>query len=407
MIETTTNRNVGSFVGSILLIAGCCIGAGMISLPAITAAYGFIPSLIAILFSWAFMISSGMLLLEVILAFPEKTNLLTISHSILGKTGRNACGGLFLFLFFSLLIAYMSGTGILVVDFFSGLFHRSLPPVIGNVFCAVFLLFILLGGTVTIDKINRFFIFGMVISYVMLVVFGAKHIQIENLNRMDLGKEIAFSIPALLISFGYQNLLPSITSYLGKNRKKIQLAIILGCSIPLVTYLVWEMIILGMLNNESILLLKSGGEEEFIINFLQRTLSSSYVVIFIKLFSLFALLTSLLAVGLSCMDFLKDKRETFQFFRNEAFLSATVVLPPFIFSVLLPNLFLTGLGLAGGFGAVILFGLFPALMAGKMRKNPTNVIDPILPGGKFSLILIIVFSSMIFLFELLRQLQAF
>ncbi len=39
----------GSAIGATLLITGCCIGAGMIGLPVVSAKAGFIPSMLAML----------------------------------------------------------------------------------------------------------------------------------------------------------------------------------------------------------------------------------------------------------------------------------------------------------------------------------------------------------------------
>lgn len=271
--EATTQE--GSLTGSILMIAGCCIGAGMISLPAVTALSGFLPSVAILLFAWAFMVGTGLLLLEINLLFPKNTNLLTMAQRVLGKTGQTACAGLFIFLFFSLLIAYISGTGCLLTDFFSLFFHKPLNPLVGNVFCAIFLFLMLLKGTHSVDWINRISMIGMMIAYVMLVGWGMNQVAAEHLSRACINKQLLLSVPFLLLSFGYQNLIPSITSYLNHNKQKIRFSIIVGCSIPLIMYIVWELIILGILNRATVHALSVSAHDEFIIHFLQRTISSN------------------------------------------------------------------------------------------------------------------------------------
>ena len=52
----TQNTNSGSVAGGILLIAGCCIGAGMLGLPVLSAIAGFEPSVILFFISWIFMV---------------------------------------------------------------------------------------------------------------------------------------------------------------------------------------------------------------------------------------------------------------------------------------------------------------------------------------------------------------
>ena len=60
-------------LGSILLIVGTSIGAGMLALPVATAALGFTGSLIMLFSCWFVMTTSAFLLLEVNLAMPPVT----------------------------------------------------------------------------------------------------------------------------------------------------------------------------------------------------------------------------------------------------------------------------------------------------------------------------------------------
>ncbi len=404
-IKVAQNESAGSLTGSILMIAGCCIGAGMISLPAITAIFGFFPSILILIIAWAFMISTGLLLLEVNLLFPKNTNLLTMTQSILGTKGKNCTAGLFVFIFFSLLIAYLSGSGVILIDFINSIFSLNLSAIYGACLCALLLLYILIKGASFVDWINRVFILGMVISYIMLVILGVKNIHSEYIARSYFSKQMLFSLPVFLISFGYQNLIPSITTYLGKHKRNIQIAIIVGCSVPFFIYLVWELIILGMLSKENAYLLSTSGDSEFIIQFLQKTIQSPYLFLFIQLFSLFALLTSLITVGLSFRDFVRDKNALSRIFEQKYFLPFLIVVIPFLFSIVIPNLFLRGLSLAGGLGVVILFGVIPIWMCWKVRYKQSVQSDHILPGGKISLVILMIISILIFSIELLRQLN--
>ena len=98
-------------LGSILLISGCCIGAGTIGLPVLSAVAGFLPSIMVMFFSYLFTTGMGLLLLEATLWFDEKVNLLSIAQFALGRVGKWATGFFFLFLFYSLFVAYVDGGG--------------------------------------------------------------------------------------------------------------------------------------------------------------------------------------------------------------------------------------------------------------------------------------------------------
>ena len=94
----------GSVLGSALLVAGCCVGAGMLGVPVLTASTGFLPSLALFVVVWLFMATTGLLLVEVNLWFGDGAGLVTMAERTLGRAGKIFTWGLFLFLFYSQLL---------------------------------------------------------------------------------------------------------------------------------------------------------------------------------------------------------------------------------------------------------------------------------------------------------------
>src|ERR1700722_9255778 len=105
------NDKPGSLIGGMLLIGGSCIGAGMLGLPILTGLAGFFPSLVMFFAAWAFMTLTGLLLVEVNGWFSERVNLVTMFGYSLGRIGKALSWILYLFLFYALLVAYVSGSG--------------------------------------------------------------------------------------------------------------------------------------------------------------------------------------------------------------------------------------------------------------------------------------------------------
>lgn len=116
-METQQKKKSGSLTGGILLVTGCCIGAGMLGLPVLSALAGFVPSTFMFFISWIFMVCTGLLLLEVNLWFQDEVSIISMADRTLGTIGKIVGWGGFLFLFFALMVAYLSGTGILISDF--------------------------------------------------------------------------------------------------------------------------------------------------------------------------------------------------------------------------------------------------------------------------------------------------
>ena len=163
-MESSFNKK-GRLIGAILLIAGCCIGAGMLGLPVLSAKAGFIPSLALFFICWLYMAVTGILLLEINLWSSKETHIVSMASKTLGPIGKAVSWLLFLFLFYSLMVAYIAASGSLTSEFLQGYGYSFLPQEIGHfLFCLLFGLLIYL-GTAAIDWFNRFLMIGLMITY--------------------------------------------------------------------------------------------------------------------------------------------------------------------------------------------------------------------------------------------------
>lgn len=109
-------------------------------------------------------------------------------------------------------------------------------------------------------------------------------------------------------------------------------------------------------------------------------------------FALFAILTSFLGNSLSFVDFLADGLRIKKTPAGKGYLCALVIIPAFIPAVFYPHIFLSALNYAGTYGAVILFGILPALMAWSGRYWQHSPHRQLVPGGKITLVSIILFA---------------
>lgn len=373
-------------VGATLLIAGCCIGGGMLGLPLATALAGFLPSSLLLLFAWLFMMSGGLLLAEVYLYFKDDIGLRTMARRTLGPLSAKIAWILFLFLFYTLLIAYVSALGTLLGDFSLTYWNyappRWFPTTLITALIGVFLYF----GTEKCDLINRAMMIGLIVSFFLLISLAFPHIERENLAFSD-WTESLFILPTFIVSFGFHNLIPDVGAYLKHNVKKIRLAIFLGSFIPFILYFVWQWCMLGIIPIEG-----EGGYREALEygslapQMLRQAVGYSLVSEATNSFALFAILTSFLAVALSITDFwvdglkLSKKRPL-----TNLFICFITLVPPLLIGLTDPTLFLFGLKHAGGVGAVALYCLLPALMAWRGRYTLQLSKERSLPGGKVTL----------------------
>ena len=364
----------------------------MLGLPVLSGMAGFIPSFFLFILSWLFMFCTGMLLLEVNLWFKKDVSIITMADKTLGFWGKLVGWVGFLFLFYALMVAYIEGTGELLSDLAEESMGWHFPSWIGSV--AVSLVFGLMVtlGTWAVDWFNRIFMVGLIGSYILLVFMGVGHVNIEYLNHSDWS--LAYLVvPAMIISFGYHNLIPTLKTYLGGDAKRLKQVIFWGSVIPLIIYIVWEALILGLVSQE--VFSHALYQGDMATRALKDAVNSSLVVELAQSFAFFAIVTSFLGVALSFVDFLADGLGIKKDFKGKLLLCALVIVIPLFFALIYPKLFLLALSYAGSFGAVSLFGILPAAMVWSGRYRQKLSGERLVPGGKPVLVGIIAISLLI------------
>lgn len=394
------SKKNGSVIGGMLLITGSCIGAGMLGLPIMTGLAGFVPSLFMFFCAWAFMTLTGLLLVEVNGWYTRKANFVTMVGRTLGRGGKIACWILYLFLFYALLIAYISGIGSLTTKIFFQFFQLNLPDWVASLAFVLLFGWVVYTGTRPVDMWNRLLMFGKIGAFLCLVFLGAQHVQSAFLFR-SAPEYTLFALPILVISFGFHNMIPCLTDYMQGNVKRVRLSIILGGIFALVIYLIWQVIVLGIVpfgGESGILASLKGGREAS--QAIVGVLGSSWASYFAMALAFFAILTSFLAQALSLSHFLADGLKISYKKHEEFWIVILTLLPPLLLAILYPNIFLKALNFAGGICAVILFGILPVLMVWKGRYKKETESQYHVFGGKILLALIFLFALFILSFEL-------
>lgn len=390
-MDTFDSPKAGSLFGAVLLIAGCCIGAGMLGLPVISAVAGFKPSLLMFLLSWVFMTTTALLLLEVNLWFSDEVSIISMAGRTLGVAGKIIGWGCFVFLFYALGVAYIAGSGELITAFIEEMTGLMIPHWAGSlIVSSIFGLFVYL-GTLAVDMFNRVLMTGLVVSYILLVILGVPHVDTENLQYQNWPAAVLV-LPVMIISFGYHNMIPSLTTYLKGDVKRLRLAIICGSCLALTVYLIWEWLILGLVpvNQEGFLQVIDEGN--MATEVLKNAVGAIWIVDVAQYFAFFAILTSFLGNSLSFVDFLSDGLKIKKDHIGKLILCLLVIVPPFLLALVYPRIFLIALNYAGAFGAVILFGILPALMVWAGRYHKGLGMKPLVPGGKVVLSAVVIFA---------------
>ncbi len=382
-------KNCGGLIQGILLVAGTSVGGGMLALPVLTSQVGFFPSLCLYLLCWLFMAATGLLFLEISLWMPANANILSMAERMLGRFGKAVAWGLYLFLFYCLTLAYIVGAGDLVVQALS----RSvvLQEWQGElIFLALFTPFVYTGARL-VGRLNIFLMLGLGVSYLAFVFLGYSHVNPELLWRANWSFAWT-ALPITFVAFAYQGIVPTLVDYMQRDARKIRLAILIGSFLPFIAYALWQWLILGIVPADGAGSLSEALQKgENAVQPLKNVLNIPGVYVVGQYFAFFALVTSFFGVTLGLLDFLADGMQIKKTAKNKLLLCLLIFVPPFLFALIHPHVFLVALDFAGGLGCALLLGLLPILMVwvGRYRLGLQGGYR--VTGGRFLLVGLLLF----------------
>lgn len=395
-------------IGGIGLIAGTAIGAAVLTLPVSTAHLGFNQTLVIYLFCWFFMMMGALYLLEANLFVGFGTNLITMAEKTLGSFGKYFTWFIYLILFYALTAAYLVGAGDWINQSLS-YFQINLPP-IGCALIATLLTVIVISlGTAITDWVNRLLMIGLIGAFSTLLFVTVEHVQIMPLfllpNTFDLSP-----IPIIITGFGSAIVIPTITEYLHGKPRQLLSVVVIGSIIPLIVYVIWEFVILGIIplsGSPGLLQIQQNGHPATDVPAALNTLlNNAWITKAASYFSIFALITSLLGVSLSLFDFLADGLHLRKNLRGRTLLVLVTFVPPLCFIIYFPHGFTFALSFAGIFVAILL-GILPAMMVWQGRYRLILEKPLQIPGGKTMIIATLLFSLFVVGIEGVNQYQAY
>lgn len=395
--------NKGNVLGATLLVAGTCIGGGMLALPVATGVAGFIPSIVLMLLGWAFMTLTALFLLEVNMWMKEGSHVIAMASRFLGPFGKLIAWVLYLFIGYASLVAYASGGGELLSAGIRNFLHIPISD-----FWSIILFVFVFGtiiylGNVIVGRVNTILMFGLIAAYILLITTGASHVKWNYLLRSSWGNTLV-AVPLLLTIFSFQTIVPSLTIYLKQDAKALRFSIILGTTLALIFYALWEWLVLGTVlidGDQGLAAALEMGKPA--TEFLGVSVSNRWLGTIADFFAFFALVTSFLGIALGLFDFLADGLKFKRTPQGNLALGFLVALPTLFFALNMEKVFLRALDTSGGIGDAILNGLFPALMLWVGRYRYQLVSKYRVPGGKPLIIGVICYALFVFVIELLGK----
>ncbi|PIA58579.1 hypothetical protein AQUCO_00500483v1 [Aquilegia coerulea] len=383
-IETSTDEGFekkGTTAGAIALITGTSIGSGILAIPQKTSPAGFVPSAIAMILCWGFLLIEALLLAEINVFLLNKNkkrkmtekdfqiiSLTTMAQETLGEWGGSLVTLIYVFLGYTTLVAYTSKSG----EIISHLGNIS-SNISGFLFALLFSVLISLGGTRTTDQVNQWLTTAMI---VLLVA-----IEVVAVSSGDLS--------------GFE-----AAGNWGGDLARIKVSFILGSLVPLLVLLIWDAVALSL----------SFQADQAVdpLQLLMRV-EGNGLSIMIEAFSLLAVGTSLIGTLLGFSSFFLEQLNNLSWLfsskqiqmsegngetsfletqsiwfslrkwwgSNKFSIAATAIAvgPPLFISSTVPDVFSAATDIAGGYCMTMLYGVLPPAMAWALHTRSSAAVD--------------------------------
>ncbi len=361
-----------------MIIAGTTIGAGMLALPLASAGIGFTTSLVIMIGLWALMAYTALLMVEIHQHAEQHATLHTLAKQFLGTKGKWVASFAMMFLFYALCAAYIAGGGAQFGERIVGFTGIEVSSTVSTLIFTLIVATIVTIGTATVDKVNRVLFLVKIVAMALVLTFLAPNVTESYLLSMPVEQGLVIAaIPVIFTSFGFHGSIPAIVNYLDGHTPSLRKAILIGSAIPLIIYVFWQIVTLGVVNQST--LLDNQGLSA-LISTLSTTVHKSSLAQTIGLFADLALLTSFLGVSLGLFEFLGDTMKKQGKGNSRVLVGLMTFLPPMGFALFYPQGFIMALGYAA-IALVVLAIILPIVMVREARKQSNHDHYQVLGGN--------------------------
>ncbi len=374
-----------------LLVTGNLIGAGILALPMQTGGAGLFYSFLAmVLFCGAMYFSALVLAREAVERKEDDFNYPSLYGKYLGRWGKWLATIANLLILYGLLTAYIGGGTTIIVAAIGGEGESTWINLAVTLLLFGALSAFTAAGTGFVARYNQLLMFFLGICFVTLVVMGAGNVHLEQMAFHDF-RFLPIALPVMLTAFHFHNIIPTICKDMEWDLSAISRAMLIGMIIGFVMNLVWVMVGIGVLP----LTLGTNSILNGFIHGLPATVPLGKILadpLFSAVaiaFSITAICTSYAANGIGLMAFNRDLLGG----GNRWKIIAATFLPPLIIALLFPSVFLKAIGVVGGIGIAILFGILPAVISFLKSKSVASRALALMMGLLFSVVLLIDISN--------------
>lgn len=216
------------------------IGAGVLALPQVTEAPGFLLSSGAMILTWGYCVASGLIVAEC--AGDGRDSIQEMAEASIGQTAGNFMCATFLASNYLLLIAYICQGSSLISNLLilptnwcpsflmQCMTEFHLAPL---VFTAAIGCASLWGPAHIVENVNTALVGLVGLSFVGLLGTGIPHMDVPSLGLTPDSSALPAMLPVAICALTFQNVVPAVSKNLGGDAAKIRSSLAIGSGVPL------------------------------------------------------------------------------------------------------------------------------------------------------------------------------
>ena len=366
---------------AIATLVGTIIGAGILGLPYVIAQAGFWTGIIDIVVLGSIVLLLYLYLGEIVLRTKGLHQLPGYAEKYLGSIGKKLMVFAMLFGNYGALIAYIIGVGAAVAAIAGGS-----PLTYSLIFFAVvaFIIFIGLKAVGESELLMLPLIIGIIV-FILAASLG--HINTVNFTSFETTK-LLIPYGVILFAFLGASAIPVLREQLIRNEKHMKKAIVIGVLIPIISYLIFAIAVVGV----------TGLSTTEVATIGLGVIIGKYMVLIGNFLAIITMTTSFLALGLALKE-----TYNYDYKINKNLAWALTVFTPLIIALSGLTSFIKAIGIsgviAGGTEGVII--VLMAMKAKKLGNRKPEYKIPINWLVAIGLIAVFVFGAGYYLWSIL------
>ncbi len=363
-------------------LMGTVIGAGVLAIPSVIAQSGFLVGAIDIIVIGLAMLLLNLSLGEIVLRTNGHHQLTGYMEKYLGPWGKRLMMFSMIFGIYGALIAYIIGEGETLRTLFGG------NPLWYSLLFFVVISLVIYKGVKATGRTALVVISFSVTVIILLSIFAIFDINVTNLTSFYPAR---FLVPYGVILFAFLGTaaIPELREELIKEKQKLKKAIIIGSIVPIVIYLLFAAVVVGIVGLDGFTLLEPNQQ---IATVALSLYANPVIGILANVFAVLSMLTASLSLGLAL-------REMYQYdyrLSPRAAFALTMILP-FVLGISHLTTFIrvidvTGAITGGVAGILIVLAYRKAQRTGE--RTPEYSLH--LPAGFYWLLLLLFSGGIVY-----------